>query len=380
MTTRSYTNARIITADNVISGHLVVHDGVITEIDHGPCPMNDAHDCGGDYLAPGLVELHTDNLEGHLQPRPGVHWPKAAAVLAHDSELAGVGITTVFDALRVGSILSERVHGYDSYARDVADEIQLLSKAERLKINHLIHLRAEICSETLIDEIHQFGAEDGVRIISMMDHTPGQRQFRDISKFRQYLQGKQGMSSEAVEAHFEKLFDLQRQNGAKHTQIIIDHATKVGARLASHDDATDEDVANSIKAGATIAEFPTTIDAAKRCREANQAIIMGAPNLIRGGSHSGNVAARNLAEHGLLDILSSDYVPAALLMSAWKLANIIDDLAGAIATVTHNPAKAAGLVDRGILSPGMRADLIRFGVVSDTPQVREVLVSGRRVA
>jgi alpha-D-ribose 1-methylphosphonate 5-triphosphate diphosphatase len=150
--------------------------------------------------------------------------------------------------------------------------------------------------------------------------------------------------------------------------------------LASHDDTLVEHVACSARFGVALAEFPTTRAAAQACRDNGIAVMMGAPNLVRGGSHSGNVAAADLAAAGLLDILSSDYVPSALLYGAVMLGEIWGDLARAMATVTAAPANAAGLVDRGRLAEGMRADVIRFKLAEGVPALRGVWSAGKRVA
>ena len=154
---------------------------------------------------PGLIELHTDNLERHIEPRPKVDWPHAAAIIAHDAELAAVGITTVFDALRVGSLVSNGKPNYGEYARALADEILGLRAEGALRISHFLHLRAEVCSETLIEELEKFGPADRVGIVSLMDHTPGQRQFRDLSKLKQYVQGRRGLSEQEFAAHVADL-------------------------------------------------------------------------------------------------------------------------------------------------------------------------------
>jgi alpha-D-ribose 1-methylphosphonate 5-triphosphate diphosphatase len=213
-----------------------------------------------------------------------------------------------------------------------------------------------------------------------MDHTPGQRQFRDVEKLKAYVMGKQGLSEQEFEEHVDRLAGLQARHGAAHEAVAVAEARRYGAVLASHDDTTEAHVAVSARHGARLAEFPTTQEAAAACRAHGIAVMMGAPNLIRGGSHSGNVAARALAEAELLDILSSDYVPAALLLAAVRLGTLWDDMARGIATVTAAPARAVGLEDRGMLQPGRRADVIRFALEGDTPRLRGVWARGARVA
>ncbi|MEL7098854.1 MAG: alpha-D-ribose 1-methylphosphonate 5-triphosphate diphosphatase [Pseudomonadota bacterium] len=373
-------NARLVLPDEVMNGCITIEAGQITEIAAGVGVPSGAVDCEGDLILPGLVELHTDNVERHIEPRPGVDWPHLPALMAHDAELAGAGITTVFDAMRVGSIHSGGKGRYTEYARALADEMLSLRAQGVFKISHYLHLRAEICSETLLDELAQFGPDDRIGIVSLMDHTPGQRQFRELSALKTYVAKKRGMTDAEFEEHVANLLRLQARVGARHEVGAVDEARRLGAVLASHDDTTAEHVAASSGHGVGFAEFPTTLEAAEACRAHGIAVMMGAPNLIRGGSHSGNVAAAELAGHGLLDIISSDYVPAALLLSGFRLAQIWDDLPRAIATITRNPAQAARLEDRGALALGLRGDVIRVRTAQNVPILRGVWSEGRRAA
>lgn len=378
MTDTILANAMLVLPTEVVAGHLVLRDGRIAEIGQGRAIPAGATDCGGDLLAPGLIELHTDNLERHMEPRPGVDWPHAAAIIAHDAELASVGITTVFDALRVGSVVTDNNAGYDEYARAVADEILDLRARGALRISHFLHLRAEICSQTLIEELEKFGPADRIGIVSLMDHTPGERQFRDVSKLRDYVIGKKGLSEGQFQSHVADQQALRARVGDAHEAAAVAHARRYGAVLASHDDTTAPQVAVSAGHGCHFAEFPTTTEAAQACHHHGIIVMMGAPNLIRGGSHSGNVAARDLAQADLLDILSSDYVPASLLSGALMLGDLWRDMARGMATVTAAPAAAVGLQDRGRIAPGARADLIRIHRVGDAGALRGTWVQGQR--
>ena len=375
--TRILANAQLVLPDEVIAGHLVIRDGHIAEIGTGTTPR-DAEDCNGDYIAPGLIEMHTDSLERHIQPRPNVAWPHGAAILAHDRELAGTGITTVFDAMRVGSVSTGK--RYKRYARALSHELLDLRARGLLKISHFLHLRAEICSETLIEELAEFTPDDRVGILSLMDHTPGQRQFRDMAKMKAYVMGKNNLTEAEFTDHIARLKGLQDRLGAAHEAAAVAEAHRLGAVLASHDDTTPEQVDTSARHGVQVAEFPTTLQAAQACRNKGIAIIMGAPNLIRGGSHSGNVAAQDLAKRDLLDIMSSDYIPAALLMSAMRLGQMWGNMARGIATVTSNPARHVGLSDRGRIAVGARADLVRFAVMQNMAVARQVWSFGQQVA
>ncbi len=372
-------NANLILADEIVVGSLVISGEVIVSIDQGAAVPPGAIDCGGDYLAPGLVELHTDNLERHMQPRPGVKWPLDAAVIAHDRELASIGVTTVFDALRVGSILSEKRSRYLKYARPLADVILSHRDAGHLKVSHFLHLRAEICSETLPEELEEFAPGDRIGILSLMDHTPGQRQFRDTTKMAEYVSGKYGMSADEVDGYFGRLRTLSDRVRDHHESVAAAAGQRLGATLASHDDTTIDDVEKSSSYSCRIGEFPTTIEAARASHGAGLSIVMGAPNYLRGGSHSGNVSASDLASEGILDILSSDYAPSSLLMGAVRLGLDHGNLAQGLRTVTSAPASAVDLDDRGTLAPGHRADLVRFSLAGTIPAVNSVWSRGERI-
>ncbi len=380
MTETVLANATLVLPGEVLPGSIRLSDGRITAIDQGSDVPPGAIDCGGDLVLPGLIELHTDNLERHIEPRPKVNWPHASAIIAHDAELASVGITTVFDALRVGSVVSKAKGNYGEYARALADEILDLRARGALKINHRLHLRAEMCSETLIEELDKFGPGDSIGIVSLMDHTPGQRQFRDVSKLKDYVMGKHGYSADEFVGHISAQQELGQRMSAAHEVAAVEAARRYGAVLASHDDTTADQVARSAGHGAHFAEFPTTVEAALACHDHGIKVMMGAPNLIRGGSHSGNVAAQALAEAGLLDIVSSDYVPSALLWAALRLGDLWGDTARGVATVTQAPADAAGLDDRGRLAVGARGDVIRVARVGEAAMVRGTWVAGQRVA
>jgi alpha-D-ribose 1-methylphosphonate 5-triphosphate diphosphatase len=380
MTATLLANAQLVLPDAVIHGSVVIENGMIAEIRQGADVPQGAVDCAGDLLMPGLIELHTDNLERHIEPRPKVSWPHAAAIIAHDAELASVGITTVFDALRVGSVISNKKANYGEYARQLADEILDLRAKGALKISHFLHLRAEVCSETLTAELAKFGPQDRIGIVSLMDHTPGQRQFRDLTQLRAYVCGKHGLSDLEFEGHVAGQKALSEKLGAAHEAEAVAAARRFGAVLASHDDTLAAHVEASARHGAQFAEFPTTEEAARACQARGIAVMMGAPNVIRGGSHSGNVAAEHLAQAGLLDILSSDYVPSALLLAALRLGDLWGDLARAVRTVTLAPAQAVHLADRGALEPGKRGDVIRVARIEGAPCLRGTWVLGQRVS
>jgi alpha-D-ribose 1-methylphosphonate 5-triphosphate diphosphatase len=373
-----FTNARLVLDDEIVHGHLAVEDGRIVAVGEGPAR---GEDCEGDFIVPGLVELHTDHLEVHVAPRPRVKWNATAAIQAHDAQIAASGITTVLDALRVGiadhSILTTR----DS--RELADDVAAAQAAGRLRAEHRFHLRCEVSEEDAVPGFEMFDDCAGVVLVSLMDHTPGQRQFRCMDAYRAYYQGRNGMSDEAFERFQAERRAKARAWSDRNRRALSERARARGIVVASHDDATGEHVAEAVRDGVTLAEFPTTVEAAEASQAAGMHILMGGPNLVRGGSHSGNVSVAELADRRALDILSSDYVPFSMLQAAFVLGEREGwSLPRAVATVTAGPAAAIGLTDRGRLAEGLRADLARVRREGrhDVPLVRSVWREGRRVA
>lgn len=370
-------NARIVLPDEVVEGAIRLVDGVIADISSGASASGE--DMEGDFLTPGLVELHTDHLEGHYAPRPKVRWNPIAAVQAHDAQIAASGITTVFDALRIG---------FDEEAETGIDDMRKLSAAiaegraaGRLRADHFLHLRCEVSAPDCLDAFQRFGDHPLVRLVSLMDHAPGQRQFTDIETYKLYYMRKLKVSEEEFRLYCEKRMGQSQQYSVPTRKAIAEACHARGVVLASHDDATAEHVAEANAQGIRVAEFPTTHAAAKASKESGMSVLMGAPNVVRGGSHSGNVSARELAEAGHLDIVSSDYIPASMMQSAFFLADVMDGilLPQAIRLVSANPARAVGLEDRGEIVPGKRADLVRLQVADHVPIIRTVWREGRRV-
>ena len=370
------TNARIVLANEVLEGSVRVDGGVITDIG---APARSGVDLDGDYLIPGLVELHTDHLETHYAPRPLVRWNPVAAVQAHDAQIAASGITTVLDAIRVGLDQDSDVSAAEM--RILADAIGAGMRAQRLRAEHFIHLRCEVSAPDCLESFEFYRGNPQVRLVSLMDHAPGQRQFTSMDACRAYYQGKRKMSDAAFDA-FVRVRNEQSQAYAGPTRrTIAEICREQGIVLASHDDATRDHVEEAEALGLHIAEFPTTLEAAKASRQAGMAILMGGPNVVRGGSHSGNVSARALAEADLLDILSSDYIPFSMLQSAFLLAETVEgvSLAKAVQLVTKRPAEAGGFHDRGEIAIGKRADFVHVRIEDGIPIVLTVWRQGRRV-
>ncbi|WP_281018511.1 MULTISPECIES: alpha-D-ribose 1-methylphosphonate 5-triphosphate diphosphatase [unclassified Minwuia] len=371
-------NARLVLEDEVVTGSVLLRDGLIADV--GGASEAAGDDMGGDYLLPGLVELHTDHLEGHYAPRPKVRWNPFAAVQAHDAQIASSAITTVFDALRVGNTDGD----HDLVTDDMvvlAEAIQSGMATGRLRADHFLHLRCEVSSPDCLAAFERLGGKQGVRLASLMDHAPGQRQFANLDAYKIYYQGKLKMTDAEFAAFCDMRVDQSRQNSDHNRGAIAEIARQRGIVLASHDDATREHVDEAEDNGVRVAEFPTTEAAARSSHERGMAVLMGAPNVVRGGSHSGNIAAQHLAELGLLDILSSDYIPFSLIQATFQLAETVDgiSLPQAVGMATHQPARSVGLDDRGVIAVGKRADLARVRVQDGVPVVRTVWRQGERV-
>ena len=371
-------NARIVLADEVLTGSVLIRGGKIADVAGGSAAAGE--DMTGDFIIPGLVELHTDHLEGHYAPRPRVRWNPIAAVLAHDAQIATAGITTVFDALRIG--LDENSDVGADEMRKLADAVEDGMRAGRLRADHFIHLRCEVSAGDCWHGFSHFDGDKRVRLASLMDHAPGQRQFVDLDAYASYFKRKLKLTDEEFMAFCEKRMAESAKYSRENREAIASACRARGIVLASHDDATAEHVAEAVAQGIRVAEFPTTAEAAKASREAGLGVLMGAPNVMRGGSHSGNVSACALAEAGMLDILSSDYIPFSLIQSAFFLGEAVDgiSLPQAVAMVSKNPAEAVGLTDRGVIEAGRRADLVRVRVDENVPVVRTVWREGARVA
>lgn len=370
-------NARIILEDEIITGSIQLRDGKIADISagNGVC----GEDFDGDYLMPGIVELHTDHLEHHYAPRPKVRWNADAALMAHDAQIAASGITTVLDALRVGTDGDIDINADDMIR--LADAIEDGQRYGRLRADHYLHLRCEVSSPNCLDAFNLFEHNAQVKIASLMDHAPGQRQFASLEAYKTYYMGKQKMSQAEFEAYCDRRLAESAAYSDRFRKDIAARCQAKGIALASHDDATLAHVDEAIEQGIQVAEFPTTLEAAQASKQAGMAVLMGAPNIVRGSSHSGNVSARELANAGHLDILSSDYIPFSLVQAVYTLPELVHGftLPQAINLVTRNPAQAVGFTDRGTLATGKRADMVRIHMQKTIPVVRSVWREGNRV-
>ena len=373
-----FSNARIVLEDRIVDGTLVIRDGKIAAIGEGA--TRGGEDVEGDYIIPGLVELHTDHLETHYSPRPGLRWNAISAIQSHDAQIISSGITTVFDCLRLGS---DEDGGFENgEMRAIADAFETARAEDRLRADHRIHLRCEVSAADVMEQFEDFREDDQVGLASLMDHAPGQRQFQTMDQYILYYKEKRGLSDEAFEKFIRRRVEASEKYSAEHRRQIAEVCTARGVTIASHDDATLDHVEEAKTFGVRLAEFPTSVAAADASHEAGMSVLMGAPNVVRGRSHSGNIAAKSLAERGVLDVLSSDYVPFSLIQAPFILAEDegVMSLPQAIKLVTATPARTVGLDDRGRIAVGLKADLVRVRRKSGVPVVRSVWRSGERVA
>ena len=383
MTTNSFvlTNVDLVLGSEVVFGSVRIVDGVILEVSEGRSSVPGAIDGAGDYLIPGLIEIHTDALEWHLRPRPQSVWPAAAAVAGHDAMLAASGITTVLDSLCIGDL------GGDGFRADILHRaIEAITSAQMNganRIDHYLHYRCEVADQRTPELFASLINNPLVRLVSLMDHTPGGRQYRDLDAYRSQersMRTSTGSVKEDIDAYIDRLQTRQATYSMPNWELLAKQTRELGLPLASHDDATVSDIDLAVRSGVTISEFPTTEEAADAAHRNGMVTAAGAPNIVRGGSHSGNVAAADLAASGLLDIVTSDYVPYSLLHAPFVLAATgVLPLPAAVALVTSGPAGAVELRDRGQVADNMRADLVTVRLHRGVPAVSSVYSAGKRV-
>ncbi len=371
------TNAILVLPDQTLAGSIVLRGTSIVAIDPARSHAAGAIDLGGDYLIPGVVDLHTDNLERQVQPRSLARWPSRSAMVAHDAQCAAAGVTTVLDALCLGDLGfdMERIRTF----QDGIVDLDALTEAGLLKSDHFLHLRCEIPARDMLALFDPVADHPLIRMISLMDHSPGVGQYANLEFYRD-LRRRGGLDEETIERRIEELQEQRLRLRGPNRRALLDRVRGTTITLASHDDRTAEEIAENAADGIRVSEFPVTMQAAMAAKQAGMQVIAGAPNIVRGGSHSGNVSAADLLRAGAVDAFASDYVPPSLIEAAFQIAREVQiDLPAAIAMISDHPARMAGLPDRGRLQPGLRADLVRVRLHETLPIVRQVWRAGERV-
>lgn len=368
---RAINGAKVVTPDGIVEGaSVVLEDGCIAGISSRAERSGEVIDAAGRYVMPGMVDLHCDAIEKQLAPRPGVEVPGELAFVEMDRLFAGCGVTTGFHGV---SIMTGRSRGVER-GRRLCDLVSHLA-AEGL-VRHELHLRCELPQEESVRAVEEILERGFARLVSVMDHTPGQGQFRDLEWFRRYWSGD-GADEAQISAALAEAERSDYTIALDRVERIAGAAKKHGVTLASHDDDTVERVEILAEHGVDISEFPVNAASARRARELGHAVSMGAPNALRGVSSGGNLSALEAIEEGLVDALVSDYHPASMLQAAFKLAseNILP-LPKSLGLVTSGPARAAGLPDRGQITQGATADLIIVGERANIPTATHTIVSG----
>jgi alpha-D-ribose 1-methylphosphonate 5-triphosphate diphosphatase len=370
------TNAHLVLPDEVVLGSVMMRDGHIVDVQAGRSGLSAAHDLDGDFLIPGAVDVHTDNLERQVQPRAMARWPSRSAMVAHDAQCAAAGVTTVFDALCLGDL------GFDkdrirTFQDGVAD-LDALADADLLKAEHFLHLRCEVPAPDMLALFDPVADHPRVRMVSLMDHSPGVGQYANLDRYRD-LRRRGGLDDAYIEQRIRELQDQRARLRDPNRRALLQRVAGRSIALASHDDRTPEEIAENAADGIRISEFPVTMVAAQAARQADMQVIAGAPNIVRGGSHSGNVSVADLVAADAVDAFASDYVPASMVEAAFHCARSIS-LAEAVALIAERPARMVGLDDRGQIAPGQRADLVRVRLHGALPVVRQVWRAGERVA
>lgn len=368
------TNARIVLADQVVeNAALLIEDGTIVAID--PDATGDANivDLQDRYLLPGMIDLHCDALEKEVEPRPNVHFPLDFACAQADKRNAAAGITTVYHALSFAN--EELGVRNNDFAAQVARAVH--QWRPHGLVDNRVHCRYEITDTTGLPVLKQLLAEDAMHLVSMMDHTPGQGQFKDMAAYRDYLTRTYRKTADEVEVILERKLEAASGSFARMQELAY-AAHAAGISVASHDDDSAERVETMLGIGADISEFPVSLDAARAAKAAGMSTIYGAPNILRGKSQSGSMRAIDAIHEGLADCLCADYAPATLIVAVMRIPEQSDlDLPAAVRLVTANPARAARLDDRGVIEVGRRADLIAVGQPGGVHQVTDAWVHGK---
>ncbi|MEL6510622.1 MAG: alpha-D-ribose 1-methylphosphonate 5-triphosphate diphosphatase [Pseudomonadota bacterium] len=364
-------DVKLILADRVIeNGALRIENGVIAEI------TESAGQPSGFTVFPGFIDMHGDMIELELEPRPKVDFPIDVAVGHLDARLAAAGVTTAYAGVSFSR--SAKDGERRSFEHTSAIIRALKDNIQGLRVDHRIHARFDMTYADAIAALEGLLGAGAVDLVSVMDHTPGQGQYRNIEKLVSYRM-KGGKTQEEARAEIQTRID----NAVPAEQLLenlhnVSRLCKAhGVAMASHDDDTVEKANLMADIGVVISEFPVTLDAAKVAKDRGLMIAMGAPNAMRGQSYSGNLSARDAHAAGLLQILAADYHPAAILPAIRALSGSDPDgLVGAVRLATKNPAKALGLTDRGDIAVGKRADL---AVVDRSDRVVQTYCGGETI-
>ncbi len=381
------TNGTVVTPDGVIAGGSVVIEGErIVEVTDATYPTSlsgdeQVLDVGGRYIIPGVICLHNDGLEKAFNPRPNTNFPADFALRTYDAQLAAAGITTQFHALSFLTLAAKQRSLDDAITMSHA--VRAFTEAGGGTLDHFVCFRCDVRQPGSLDAILTCIEDAPVRLVTINDHVPGQGQYRNVELFlkqmRPYLPPDKQTDADLWEYHNTRIqHKAETEHVVEETYVRLAHEARTrDFILASHDDDSPEKVEIMHRLGCRMAEFPITVEAARRARELGMHVSIGAPNAVRGGSLTGNASATELAQLGLVDILIADYHAPSILYAAWRWARAgIVSLPDAVAMTGANPATVAGLTDRGSLAPGLRADVLVIEEAGDVPVVAAHIVAG----
>ncbi|MDT8405874.1 MAG: alpha-D-ribose 1-methylphosphonate 5-triphosphate diphosphatase [Methylococcales bacterium] len=370
------TNARVVLEDQVFDhASLLIENGLIAAIEPENPRVEQTFDLNGAWLMPGLIDLHADALEKDIEPRPNVHFPLTYAIAQADKRNAAAGITTAFHSLSFANAeLGLRNN-------DIAENIvRAIHDFQPFGLtDNRVHTRYEITDPTALPVLTRLVDDGLVHLLSVMDHTPGQGQFKDMRAYQEYLQNSYKKSAEETRQLIDDKL-AQAEAARERVQTLVAHAHDHGVHVASHDDDCPEKIAEIKALNIHISEFPINLETARAARAENMHTIMGAPNIVRGKSQSGSMKAQDAIEHDVATCLCSDYAPAALLTSLFTLVERhVLSLPEAVRLASFNPAQALGLTDRGVIAAGKRADLIAVDSIGGLSQVTATWCAGKAV-
>jgi len=373
MSEKIFTNATIVTPEEHFTGSIVIDNGIITDVCEDKF-YTDGDDVSGAWIIPGIIDIHSDYLEREVNPRPNTGFPLPLAFRHLDVRAVSSGVTTIYNGISFRD--EEAKNRSFKLALEISSKLQEYIDKGHLTAKHVVHARVDTTGENILKTYDQIMALDAVKFAVYNDHTPGQRQFRDLEKYAAYSADRTGRTKEEVLAEVE-----ERQKAAEGTgyirEILAEKLMKTDVVIGSHDDTTIEHVEDAIAHGATISEFPTTLEAARYAKDKGMIVAMGSPNYILGRSQSGNMSCREAMAEGLVDVLCSDYHIPSMLGAVYTMISEGADPSEAVNMITLNPAKAVKIdIDRGSLEAGKRADLTFFRVLDGMPVVGRVYVDG----
>lgn len=362
-----------------LTGAMVLRDGALQEgaltlaggrvTDHRAPEV----DLSGYWLLPGIVDLHGDGFDRHLRPRPTAPFDTRRALLNADAELAANGVTTAWFA---------QSWSWEGGSRSAEAAEDLMESVAQMAHRLIADIRVQVRFETHMTDDHDrlmaAITRFGVDMLVFNNHLPEAVDLADRRPDRFAVWA--GHNGHAPEALLAIVRDAQARDPVVPSALaaLAPRLAAAGVRMGSHDDGTAEVRAFFRGIGATVCEFPTSVAAAQAARTAGEPVLMGAPNVVRGGSQAGNIAAMELIEDGLCDGLVSDYYYPALSQAAWVMA---DQRAMAFPQawdmISAAPARIMGLTDRGTLLPGSRADLV---VMNPETRTVEATIAGGRLA